>query len=263
MFGSEASLDAGPGAAHHRIALAERKRMKRTRWLFVAAAMAGVVVLVVPAVGQGKAQFGSLSWSRSRGGPTITSYDVGAFDGGGSVSRSFRLGSSSPTKSAKLAISLTGAPAFSITSDKCTRKRIGRKLSCWVSVAYRPIGPPASDRATLRATGFRGTAASLSLSGSNLGPYGHVYWVDFCGGGAVSEVPLSGGRTATLAHANPAGSEEGYGSVAVAVDSKNVYWITGGPRGTVDEIPLRGGSVTNLASDQGFPVSVAVNGTYN
>src|SRR6185312_16042890 len=79
-------VDPEPVEAHH------RNRMKRTRWLFGAAAVAGVVVLVAPAMGQGKAESASLAWSRSRGGPTFTSYDFGAVDGGAHVSSGFRLG---------------------------------------------------------------------------------------------------------------------------------------------------------------------------
>src|SRR5436305_10788633 len=120
--------------------------MKRTRWIFGAVAVAGVVALGAPAVGQGKAQEttqpASLAWSRSPGGPTITSYDFGAVDAGSSVSRWFRLGSAGTMKSGKLAIRLAGSSAFSITSDRCKRKSIGTKLSCWVRVAYTPLATP-------------------------------------------------------------------------------------------------------------------------
>jgi hypothetical protein len=106
-----------------------------------------------------------LAWSRSRDGALVTSYDFGAVNGGSSVTRSFRLGNLGLTTSGKLAIGLTGSSAFSITSDRCTGKSIGKKLSCWVAIAYAPIGTPTSDSATLTATGTHGAAASLSLSG--------------------------------------------------------------------------------------------------
>jgi hypothetical protein len=131
--------------------------MKRRRWVFGAVAVAGVVALVVPAVGQGKAESASLGWSLSRGGATITTYAFGALDGRSRVLRGFRLGSSSLTKSGKLAIRLTGSSAFSITTDHCRRKSIGRELSCWVGVAYAPlVGGGTRDTATLRAADGKG-----------------------------------------------------------------------------------------------------------
>src|SRR5579863_5992129 len=42
--------------------------MKRTRWVFGAMAVAGIVVLVAPAVGQGKAASASLGQARALGG---------------------------------------------------------------------------------------------------------------------------------------------------------------------------------------------------
>ena len=110
-----------------------------------------------------------LGWSQSRGGPPITSSDFGAVQAGSSALRWFRLRNSGPTMSGPLVIELTGSSAFSIGSDRCTGKSIGRKLSCWISVVYAPGAPGASDSATLTATGEHGAAASLSLSGSSTG----------------------------------------------------------------------------------------------
>ena len=195
----------------------------------------------------------SLGWSRTRGGATITSYDFGAVDGGSEASMGFRLGSSSAAKSGKLAISLTGSSAFSITSDRCTGKSIGKKLSCWVGVAYDPLGAPRSDRATLRATGEDGVTARLSLSGRNIGPAGRVYWVGVnFGGGSVNAVSRGGGRVTVLAG-------DPHSPVAVAVDATNVYWISGG---AVREAPIGGGSAITLASGLSYPFALAVHGTH-
>jgi hypothetical protein len=189
--------------------------MKRTGWIFAAAAVAGIVALVAPAVGQGKAEGRALRWSRFRGGPTITSYNFSVVHAGSRVTRGFRLRSASTTKSGKLAIRLTGSSAFSITSDHCTRKSIAQKLSCWVGIGYAPRQGESGDSATLRATGEEVAAASLSLTGGNPSPPGHVYWVNR-GDGTVNEVPIGGGPVTTLAH-------PGYsGTVSVAVDSSHV-----------------------------------------
>src|SRR5262249_47842372 len=92
-------------------------RMKRMRWAFAAAALVGIVALVVPAVGQGKAASGSLGWSGAPGGPVLTSDDFGAVDGGARAPRWFILGNSSLPKSGQLTIRLIGSKSFSITRD--------------------------------------------------------------------------------------------------------------------------------------------------
>jgi hypothetical protein len=237
--------------------------MKGTRWVFGAVAVACLVALVAPAVGQGKAESASLAWSRSRGGPIITSYDFGAVDGGSRATQGLTLGNSTVTKSGKLKIRLTGSSAFSITVDDCTKKSIGQKLSCRVGISYLPLGPGSSDGATLTATGAHGATASLSLAGNNTGPAGHVYWVgglnDGGGYGNVNKVPRGGGNVTTLA----SGPKRRYG-VAV-VDSANVYWVawdSGARDGTVSEVPIAGGSVTTLATGQNVPVSIAVDGAH-
>jgi len=242
--------------------------MKRRRWVFGAVVVAGLLAFVAPAVGQGKAESASLGWSRSRGGAELTSYDFGTVDGGASVVKGFRLGNSSLTKSGKLAISVTGSSRFSITSDKCRMKSIGKKLWCWVGVAYRPVGAPASDSATLRATGAHGAIRSLSLCGSNAEPAGHLYFIEPEYGrrgepGWVDSVPRDGGCVTTLAPKEDT-------PVALAVDSTHVYWVDvgvvdefgdGEPDGAVKEVPLGGGPVTTLATLQDAPEAVAVDGT--
>jgi hypothetical protein len=234
-------------------------RMKRTRWGFVAVA-AAVVALVAPAVGQGKAESGSLGWSRSRGGAVVKSSDFGAVGAGARVSRWFRLGSSSLTKSRKLAIRLTGSPAFSITSDRCTGKSIGRELSCWVGLAYCPIGAPSSDSsATLMATDMHGRVASLSLSGGNTGPSGRLYWTAYSddpfgkwpANPTVDAVPLGGGCVTRL--------WDGGDFLAAAADSTHVYWANGY---AVDERRFADGNVTALATGQSDPFAIAVDGTH-
>lgn len=234
--------------------------MKRKRWVFGAVAVAGVLSLVAPAVGQGKAQSASLSWSRSHGGAALMSYDFGAVDGGARIVKGFRLGNSSLTKSGQLAITVTGSSRFSIATDRCTGKSVGRKLSCWVGVAYRPLGDPGSDSATLRATGTHGAVASLSLSGSDADSTGHIYWTD--GGlGTVNSVPIDGGSVTALAF----GQNSPHG---VAVDRTHVYWTNAGTSGegvdgSVNEAPIGGGgAVTTLASGQIAPLSVAVDGRH-
>jgi hypothetical protein len=166
----------------------------------------------------------------------------------------FRLGYSGPAKSGKLSVHLAGAGPFAITSDGCTGKRIGKKLSCLVSVSYTPHAAGAGDSATLWASNGHGPAPNLDLHGScsDSSAANHVYWVTFPG--TVNKVASGGGCVTTLA------TGQRY-PVSVAVDNTNVYWVdlTGG---TVKSVPLDGGSVTTLASGQTYPTSVAADGTH-
>ncbi len=237
--------------------------MKHRPWISGAVVAAGIVALVAPAVGQGKTASTGLRWSTSRGGPALPSYDVGGVDGGARATKGFRLGNSLRTKSGPLAISLAGSSAFTITKNHCTRKSIGKKLSCWIGVAYAPLRGGTNDKATLTATGPHSAAASLSLSGcSRSGQPNHVYWAE---GGRVNAVPAGGGCVTILARG------EHYPE-SVAVSGAHVYWIndrgvTGGGEelGTVDKVSVGGGSVTTLATDHPGPCissALAVDGEH-
>jgi hypothetical protein len=125
------------------------------------------VALVSPAVGQGKAGHASLHWFDPRAGGLAYSFAFGDRVSGSRVSSRFRLVNSSRTRSGKLKLTLTGSSAFSLASDKCSKKSIGHNLSCWVGVAYAPAVVGTTDTATLTATGGNGASASLSLSGSS------------------------------------------------------------------------------------------------
>lgn len=203
--------------------------MRRKRWALVAAAAAGVV-LVVPAVGQGNAQDGSLHWSLSRGGHAVTSYDVGAVDPGSTVTKAFRLGSSSSTKSEKLAISLSGSSAYWIEFDQCSRKRIGQNTSCWVWVTYGPPDGATPDSATLTAKAEHGPAATLTLSGGGTGPAsGPVSWgsaIDVSGGVNTLSCSSAGECAAGGSYTDGAGKSQA-----------SVVSETGGVWGTAIEVP--------------------------
>ena len=196
----------------------------------------------------------SLGWSRSRGGPAILAYHFGGVPAGASASRWLRLWNPRSTPSGKLALTLTGSPAFSITSDRCAGQSIDPNHSCWVRVAYAPPSAGASDSARLQATGDHGAEATLGLSGCTPGASpGRVYWVN-SGDGSVKEVSPDGGCVTTIA----TGQDD---PVALAADATHVYWLD--PRdGTVNAMPVGGGAVTILATRQLAPKSLAVDGTH-
>jgi len=230
--------------------------MNTRRSIFVAAAVAGLVALVVPAAGQGQAAGGSLKWLAS-GGHAITSYDFGTLPLGSRASTRFRLRYAGQTKSGKLSVHLDGSSAFSIASDGCKGKSIGPKLSCWVSVAYTAGHAGAGDSATLWAHGGHGSfSPNLGLSGRCSDGKGsdHVFWATYGKSGtgedsAINGVPLNGGCVTALARTNP---------YALVVDGTHAYWTD---YVGVRTAPLGGGPATTLASGQ-YPASIAVDGTH-
>jgi hypothetical protein len=141
--------------------------MKGSRWVVVAAFVAGGLALVAPAVGQGKAGHASLHWSVPLGGANVWDYAFGASPSGTPVSNRFKLSNWSKTPSGKLKVRLTGSAAFSLATDKCSKKSIGRNLSCGVTVTYKPGIAGTTDTTTLTATGAGKAATSLNLSGSS------------------------------------------------------------------------------------------------
>lgn len=107
----------------------------------------------------------TLVWS-----PTTSpgSFDYGTLDFGDTSSQQFTL--TDGRNSGTLTASLSGSPAFSITSDGCTGARLGRNPSCAVTVQYAPTGSGGSDTATLSASNKKGDSASLTLTGASTAP---------------------------------------------------------------------------------------------
>jgi hypothetical protein len=228
--------------------------MKGSRWFVVAAALA-VVVLVAPASGAGRDASGWLAWSQ--GGVTMTSYAFSTVSSGSRASTSFWLKNwGGRAVSGKLAIRLTGSPAFSIGFTGCTgKKSLGVRKSCRVNVVYAPTAAGARDRAVLTATRKHRVAARLEVAGCTADGAGHVYWASEDAGSVNKGLFAGGCPTAITTLAS--GQDAPY---SLAADGTYVYWANSG--GTVNEVPLGGGTVTTLARGQGYIPSLAADGTY-
>jgi hypothetical protein len=138
------------------------------RFIVVAAA-AAVTLLVVPAAGEA-ARPPALGWSPATSGG---SYNFGTFDAGARRSVVFTLTNPGGSATGRLAVTLSGSAAFSITADGCSGRSVGPRRSCAVTVRYAAAAAGRSDRATLAASGKKPAArASLALTGASalLGP---------------------------------------------------------------------------------------------
>ena len=132
---------------------------------FAAVGLAAVALLVPTAMGGGAP---SIGWSPTTSAGT---FDYGVVDVGRTMSQDFALTNSGGSATAALKVSLSGSPAFSITSDGCTATSLGKKKSCVVTVDYAPSTAGQSNAATLTATGNKKAAAatSMTLTGSGAG----------------------------------------------------------------------------------------------
>jgi hypothetical protein len=140
---------------------------KRSRAGPAAFSAVGLVALAlfVPTAFGGSAP--SIAWSPTTSAGT---FDYGAVDVGQTVSQTFTLTNSGGSATAALKVSLSGSPAFSITSDGCTWTSLGKKKSCVVIVEYAPATAGQTDVATLTATGKKAAAStSITLTGSGAG----------------------------------------------------------------------------------------------
>ena len=77
-----------------------------------------------------------------------------------------------------------------------------------------------------------------------------VYWSSSY---EVMKVPRSGGQPTILA--------TGTMATDIAVDTTHIYWTDFG-NGTVMSLPLGGGALTTIASDQGVPTGIALDGAF-
>jgi hypothetical protein len=255
--------------------------MKVTRWGFVAAAIAALV-LVPPAVGQGQ-RTNPLAWqyggkfvttcNQVTGkcttsyvqGKIVTSYNLRKRPVHVSVFTDFYFMNYGALTS-KLRITLKGSSAFTKKSDKCTNRRIKKNWACRVTVAYK-AGSASSDKAVLTGVAAGGKPVTIALSGSRGPAAGTVYWVNrgtYVYDGSVKTIPSGAGSATTLA------PNQSY-PAAVVLDGTNVYWANEGTTqcpqspychgGSMNSVPVGGGSYSTLVSDLNAPDSVAVDGT--
>ena len=129
----------------------------------IVAVIAGALVLLAPAAGQGGPGW-SLDWSPATNG----AFDYGEVAAGQTVSQDFTLSVGKATVKG-IDVSLSGSSAFKLTVDSCSGDRTHLKANkgetCTVTVAYSPVS--ASDSATLSAMSDKHDASgSITLTGS-------------------------------------------------------------------------------------------------
>jgi hypothetical protein len=127
-------------------------------------AIAGAVILMAPATGQGGPPWSSLDWSPSTNG----AFDYGEVAAGQTASQEFTL-SAADGKVKDITVTLSGSAAFTVTADDCTGEKTSLKAkkdeTCTVTVHYAPAS--ASDTATLTAEADKPDAStSITLTGS-------------------------------------------------------------------------------------------------
>ena len=167
---------------------------------------------------------------------TAGAWDYGTVDAGTTVSQAFIVTTSDGKGAGKLAISLSGAAAFTKALDTCTKRELGPHRSCSVTIQYAPSTAGQQDIATLTAQGKKGiTAASLELTGQAMSNAHYIFWT---GGdsGTIGRAGLDG------SNANAALVGGAAYPIGVAADAAHVYWTEYG-RGTIGRADVDGTNV--------------------
>ena len=104
-------------------------------------------------------------------------YNYGQVAAGGTASQTFTLANTGGQATGRLAVTLTGAAAFTITGDTCRSLAPGKR--CTVTVRFTPV-KSGTVTATLTAAGKKSGAATAA-DGSRRGPglgldLDHIYW---------------------------------------------------------------------------------------
>ena len=211
-------------------------------------------VLLAPAVGRAAPSPPSMAW-------TPSTYDYGAVTLGQTASNTFTLTNSGGSASGALSVALsgTGAAAYSITSDACTGTALGKGKSCDVTVQYAP-GGAGTDMAMLTANGKKSSAsASVDLTGS-----GAV-------GGGTPDLSLS--PYSILGDTDPVTGTKNYfydfgaaasGTQTFTVTNDGAGSATGPGPGLVVSVPA-GGSTFGLSNDtcSGFDLAAGAKCTFD
>ncbi len=115
-------------------------------------------------------------------------------------------------------------------------------LSCGGSVSTSTSPPP-------DASAFASSDA-LVIDATNL------YWID-SNASAVMKAPRAGGPAEALA--TTSATSAGYG---IKVDATNVFWIDPSRSITIQRVPIAGGPSAMVATGEGGPIDVAVDGEH-
>jgi sugar lactone lactonase YvrE len=163
-------------------------------------------------------------------------YDYGQVAAGGAASQTFTLANTGGQATGRLAVTLTGAAAFTITGSTCHPPRLRPGGACTITVRFAP-SRAGRITATLTAASKGGpqhaaTAADVLTGGRALGAApGQIYWV------SQDEI-WAANLDGTSPHAILTGQD---GPAGIAVNSSHLYWADGGD-GTIWEANLDGTS---------------------
>jgi hypothetical protein len=195
---------------------------------------------------------------------TPAPYDYGQVAAGQAASHTFTLANTGGQGTGKLAVTLAGSAAFTITGDTCQSLAPGKTCTVTVRFAAAQVGAVA---ATLTAEAKkRQVVATDNLTGSaGLGAAAprHLYWVipgnGSPGTGSIWEAGLDGSGP----HAIATGQTNPF---AVAVDASHLYWTDSGattfPDGSVWEAGPDGSNPHAIITGQKDTTGVALSGSH-
>jgi hypothetical protein len=189
----------------------------------------------------------------AKSGPPVLAFspspfDYGSVTSGQMASQIFTLKNTGGSATSALHVGLSGASAFTLTSDSCSATSLGPGKSCTVTVQFAPTSTGGVAASLSAASNKPAAHATDSLTGTGASAAHLLYWANLAGGTIVG-AGLDGSNPQTIATGQnfPAG---------VAVDSSHLYWANAGG-GTIVEAGLDGSSPQTIATGQNDPVGVA------
>ncbi len=184
-------------------------------------------------------------------------FDYGQVAAGQAVSQTFTLANTGGRATGKLAVTLAGPAAFTITGGTCHSLAPGK--TCTVTVRFAPAHTGTVTATLTAASKKRHLTATDALTGTGgLGAApGHLYWTATTPGAltsAIWESDLDGSNAQILfpTTGQPFG---------IAVDTSHIYW-TDGSAGTINEAGLDGSNPHPIVTGQQQPAGIAVDASH-
>ncbi len=214
----------------------------------------GRVVVVAGAVVMALGSFAGAAAAKPR--PPVLAfspapYDYGQVAAGGAASQTFTLANTGGRATGRLAVTLTGAAAFTITGDACHSLAPGKRCTITVRFAPTRAGTVTASLTAASKGGHRHAATAsdaLAGAGRSLGASpGQIFWV------STDEI-WAASLDGTSPHAIVTGQVDPEG---LAANSSHLYWADGAA-GTIWEANLDGTSPHIIVTSQRGQAGLAV-----
>jgi hypothetical protein len=180
-----------------------------------------------------------------------SAYDYGRTSVALGAPQAITLTNTTPVATGPLAVSLTGAGDFSITSNSCAPAGLAAGQTCTVVVEFAPgtVGEQSEARLTATSASL-GASAGEALAGT--GAAAALYWTAGDTAGQLWKAGLDGSAPESIV----SGQHNPFG---VAATGNRLFWADAGD-GTIWSSDIDGGNAAAIVTGEASPLGVAVSG---